>query len=408
MKTSILFLLLFPLLAMAEPPFTGIGGSEHNFLYDTDPTTFVNATYMGMGERQKLDANPDGSSPARQDVYLFEAQYEDGFRIEFQVDPAFSSAQASTQVDIYAKIIGRLPLANRSGLQIVWLRKDHLPSSCGCTFFALVNMGAFVLPVETAEEFMVWGGIEEVLAHETSHVSLDTKYSGSPLWKQAQEADGQSISLYARDRPGEDPTESYLAWLTLQRPERIDPAVIKLIKETIPNRLLFLDSFYKNLSPMVEAEEFEINAGLNDAWYNPLTPGQGFFFTVFPDIKLVFLAWFTYDVERPPEDYVAILGEPGHRWLTAFGSYEGNTTTLAVELTTGGVFNQHEPEVTQDYQGARSTIVVEFADCTSGLVSYDITQQDDLTLKPRLTGQVPIQRLAFDGIPLCEALRPPK
>ena len=56
-----------------------------------------------------------------------------------------------------------------------------------------------------------------------------------------------------------------------------------------------------------------INQGMIDAWYDPDTNGQGFFITVFPVIKQVFLAWFTYDTERPPEDVTAILGEPGHR-----------------------------------------------------------------------------------------------
>jgi len=57
-----------------------------------------------------------------------------------------------------------------------------------------------------------------------------------------------------------------------------------------------------------------INAGLSDAWYNPETPGQGFIVIVFPEIEKIFMAWFTYDTERPPEDVMAFLGEPGHRW----------------------------------------------------------------------------------------------
>ena len=68
---------------------------------------------------------------------------------------------------------------------------------------------------------------------------------------------------------------------------------------------------------------FEINAGLNDAWLNSATSGQGFLITVFPERKEMFLAWFTYDTERPPEDVTALLGEPGHRWLTAQGPYDG-------------------------------------------------------------------------------------
>ena len=60
---------------------------------------------------------------------------------------------------------------------------------------------------------------------------------------------------------------------------------------------------------LAEVPLLVINAGLNDAWFNPKTAGQGFFFTVFPESKQMFLSWFTYDTERPPEDVTAILGE---------------------------------------------------------------------------------------------------
>jgi hypothetical protein len=58
---------------------------------------------------------------------------------------------------------------------------------------------------------------------------------------------------------------------------------------------------------------FHINAGLNDAWFEPATTGQGFFHVVFPDIELVFLSWFTYDTERPPDDVTAIRPGGNHR-----------------------------------------------------------------------------------------------
>jgi hypothetical protein len=91
---------------------------------------------------------------------------------------------------------------------------------------------------------------------------------------------------------------------------------------------------------------FKINPGLNDAWFNPATNGQGFLITVFPEIKQMFLAWFTYDTERPPEDVTAMLGGPGQRWLTAQGPYEGDTANLTIFVTEGGVFDAAEPAAT--------------------------------------------------------------
>ena len=142
---------------------------------------------------------------------------------------------------------------------------------------------------------------------------------------------------------------------------------------------------------------FQINAGLNDSWFNPATNGQGFFITVFPDIKMMFLAWFTYDTERPPAGVSAILGEPGHRWLTAFGPYSGDTATLDVELTQGGVFDSAAPAVTQSPDG---TIEVIFSGCNAGMVNYNIPSA-------AVSGQIPIERIALDNVPHCETLAAP-
>lgn len=139
---------------------------------------------------------------------------------------------------------------------------------------------------------------------------------------------------------------------------------------------------------------FNINAGLNDSWFNPATAGQGFFITVFPDITSIFLAWFTYDTQRPDPSVTANLGEPGHRWLTAFGEYAGDTATLDVELTEGGVFNSSQPPVMQSADG---TIVLECASCTDCMITYDITSAG-------VQGEIPIERIALDNVPACEAL----
>ena len=145
--------------------------------------------------------------------------------------------------------------------------------------------------------------------------------------------------------------------------------------------------------------EFRINAGLNDAWYNPATNGQGFLISVFPDRREIFLAWFTFDTERPPEDVTAFLGEPGHRWLTAQGPYEGDTANLTIFMTEGGVFDSAEPAASTDPAGDGS-MTIEFADCENGLVNYEITSLD-------ISGVIPIQRITPDNVALCETLASP-
>jgi hypothetical protein len=145
-----------------------------------------------------------------------------------------------------------------------------------------------------------------------------------------------------------------------------------------------------------EATEFGINAGLNDAWFNHETPGQGFFITVFPNRKQMFVAMFTYDIERPDDSVTAFLGEPGHRWFTAFGDYDGTGAVLNIEITSGGIFDSPEPEPSQKIDG---TLTIEFTDCASGFITYDIPSLG-------LMRTIPIRRLADDNEPLCEALNP--
>ena len=144
--------------------------------------------------------------------------------------------------------------------------------------------------------------------------------------------------------------------------------------------------------------DFQINAAISDAWFFPATSGQGFFIIVWEDQELVFLAWFTYDTERPPQDVTAILGEPGHRWLTALGPFDGETALLDVFLSSGMVFDSAEPAVTtEQLEGA--TIEITWCDCKQGTLKYDIPSLG-------LSGEIPIQRIVEDKVAACEAAQP--
>jgi len=146
--------------------------------------------------------------------------------------------------------------------------------------------------------------------------------------------------------------------------------------------------------PVTEALPLvDMNVGLNDAWYYPDTNGQGFFVTVFPEIGYLSLSWFTYDTERPGENVVANLGEAGHRWFNALGTYSGPSAVLDITIASGGLFDS-PIEITETNDG---TIVLTFEDCTSGMVEYDIPSINQ-------KGLVPIQRVAADNIALCESL----
>jgi hypothetical protein len=142
---------------------------------------------------------------------------------------------------------------------------------------------------------------------------------------------------------------------------------------------------------------FTMNAGLNDAWFNPATDGQGFFITVFPDLDFVTLAWFTYDTVLPAIDATANLGDPGHRWFTAGGVIDAGKSVMDIEFTSGGVFDTPSEVLRTDPVGSDGTLTLNFDNCSFGTIEYDIT-----SINAR--GMVPIRRVANDNEALCIAL----
>jgi cyclophilin family peptidyl-prolyl cis-trans isomerase len=150
------------------------------------------------------------------------------------------------------------------------------------------------------------------------------------------------------------------------------------------------------LTELNETSGFPINAGLNDAWFFPGTAGQGFFVIVYPEIESLFLSWFTFDTVRPDDSVTALLGDPGHRWLTGQGNFSGSKAMLDVFITSGGVFDSGSPKPETVPDG---TMVVEFSGCNEGSVTFDIPSIDRQDV-------VPIQRVFADStnLALCEEI----
>ena len=141
---------------------------------------------------------------------------------------------------------------------------------------------------------------------------------------------------------------------------------------------------------------FSINAGMSDAWVNPLVDRQGFLISVWPQLHKMFLAQFTFDVARPDAGVTADVGGPGQRWVTALGDYAGARAVLSAELTTGMLFDSAEPAAVQT--PGYGTYTVTFEDCEHGTIAYDFPDLD-------LSGEIPIERIAADNAAVCEALQ---
>lgn len=146
--------------------------------------------------------------------------------------------------------------------------------------------------------------------------------------------------------------------------------------------------------PSPVGEYFVINEGLNDAWFDPETSGQGFYITVYPSTQTIIMSWLTFDMETPDSGATAHLGDPCQRWFTAQGHYDGAAADLVVYSASGGVFNQSTYKPVLDEVGS---ISLEFEHCNSGTVTYDLP---DISA----SGEIPIQRVALDNVELCKTL----
>jgi hypothetical protein len=157
-----------------------------------------------------------------------------------------------------------------------------------------------------------------------------------------------------------------------------------------------VDRIIAETSIVLANYDFEINPGLNDAWYEPSVDGQGFFVSVFPETRTLLLSWLTYDTELPSQGEQGQLGNPGQRWLTAEGSYSGSEARLVVYSASGGMFREASPVPVLEAIG---TIDVQFGGCNQALLHYKLGWWTD--------GFIVIHRIAADNLALCESLAYP-
>ena len=149
---------------------------------------------------------------------------------------------------------------------------------------------------------------------------------------------------------------------------------------------------------VVAGEPFSLNAGINDAWVSASAPFQGFFFTFYESLNILFLAWITFDSEVPAPETLAVFGAPDQRWASGAGEVTRDSVTVNVELTSGGVFNSADPVANQT--PGYGTITITFFSCRKAVLSYSFPDLE-------LMGWMTLTRALPHNEPLCEALIAP-
>lgn len=226
----------------ADPPFSGTVFIHPGMLTDSDPSSLVSLTYMGVATRTMFDRRTETFDSV--DAHLFDARFGATVSVEVQVNPEFTMEQAETEARFYATAVGRLPAFAFRDLRTMWIHAGHF----------LFGGGNENLLIHTAQgaEYASDGYLEEALLHESAHTSLDAYHATAARWQEAQRADGVAISTYARDFPArEDVAETLGPYLAVRFfRDRLPAATVARIEQSIPNRITYFDCLGLGTDPV--------------------------------------------------------------------------------------------------------------------------------------------------------------
>ena len=205
-----------------------------NTITESDPSILQSVNFNSTVTRIVPDNRfPNG---AQTQVHIFHALYENGAQIEMLVNTQISPlSEAERQAQLYSKILGQLNPVLIEGIRSVFIH----PGNANFTG----PVGVIVVHTGRAEiDYVTRGTLEEVMAHEAVHASIDPLYLGSREWNQAQKSDIAFVSAYARDFvETEDLAESYVAYLIVKNPSRNSSSVVQRIRNGIPERIQFFE-----------------------------------------------------------------------------------------------------------------------------------------------------------------------
>lgn len=380
--------LLFSGSLLAEPPYSGTVFLDPDIITSDDPSTFVEANYVGTGMRTMYDRR---TGWVELDAYLFDAIYSDELRIEIQVNPEFGSVEAAAaEANFYGAAIGQIPYSLRTDVQTSWIHKgDELFG--GGNNNILIHTGAF------GQDYISRGFLEEVLIHEAVHTSLDADHANSEGWIAAQEADGEFISTYARDYPQrEDLAESFVPYLAvLYKTDRISDEMRDTIISTIPNRIAYLDEQRFNMAPVALESNVVIptsRGSLSGSWYDPTRNGEGFVFDFGsnPNSPVATVYWFTHRDSQP-------------YWLIGISEYDEDSFNSSgllefqmLEVSGTGFGENFNSDDLQQFERGTLSLVVE--GCSQVVASWSPEEGSDALGTDSLEYQLQRITLGLDGV----------
>lgn len=221
-----------------QGPFLSVDGAAFigpDTIIPSDPSTIQSLTYVGITTRTIPDNRVGNDTET--EIHIFDARYANGKQFEIVVNTEITPLSAAeAEAERLGRIMGQLDPVLVDDVSVIWVHP-------GDATISAVQLVGIVVHTGFANDANALGALEEVMAHELVHVSLDADNLRAPEWFQAQKSDVSFITEFAREFPEtEDLAESYGAYLIVKRRDRNPPDLVQTIENGIPARLAFFES----------------------------------------------------------------------------------------------------------------------------------------------------------------------
>ena len=241
---------IFNQIDLTDPPFAGTLWELPDLISSSDYTVYSTSIYEGIETRLFYDnAIPDFINyPA----HIFKVNFGDGLSVDFEIYSEFSEQEAISIEQKYAPIVGQLGKELRKDIKsIEFLKGDGVASAQRSNDLSYANITFHIDWLNNTVETRPDGDkTEELLIHESTHLSIDPYVYNQQGWIDAVNLDNNYISTYAKENPDtEDVAENFQAYITVKYfPERISNSLRDTILSVSLNRFKYFDSLNFDLS----------------------------------------------------------------------------------------------------------------------------------------------------------------
>ena len=216
----------------------------------SDYTVYSTSLYNGIENRLFYDNSI--SDFVIYPAYVYKVNFGDGLSVDFEIHTEFTVEEAASLELKYAPLIGQLGKDLRKNIKsFEFLKGEEVASAQRSDDLNYANITFHIDWLNNTVSTRPDGDrTEELMIHESAHLSIDPYVYGNQGWIDAVLLDGNYLSTYAKDNPdSEDVAETFQAYIAVKYfPERISNSLRDTILSVCLNRFKYFDTLNLDLS----------------------------------------------------------------------------------------------------------------------------------------------------------------